>query len=269
MALSVPTSVPPTDPALSRRPYRPALLPRAIFVIELRRLLRNRRSVVLTLVMPSLLFLLFGSGSGYRTQAAGHGNVTAYVMVGLAVYAAMVATTSTGAGVSLDRAAGWSRQLRLSPLLPLSYVALKAAVAMVAGAAASGLVLVVGGLRGAHLSTGRWLACGLLAWACSSVFAALGLAVGYLLPGESAMQLLAPLLGLMSFLGGLFVPVDTFGPTFATAARWTPTWGAGELARWPLVGSAHPWAAVANIATWTCVFLGVAAWRFRRDTRRV
>lgn len=246
----------------------PTLLPWTIFVLELRRLVRNRRTVVLNLVLPSLLFVAFSSGVD-PTQSVGHGNVTASVMVGLAVYAAMAAATSTGAGVGLDRAAGWSRQLRLSPLRPVSYVVLRAAVALVAGAAASGLVLVVGAVRGAHTSPGRWLACGLLAWACSSVFAALGLAVGYLLPGETATSVLGPLLGLSSFAGGLFVPVDTFGPTIAGLARWSPTWGAGELARWPLVGSAHLWTAILNVVVWTCVFLGLAAWRMRRDTRRV
>ncbi len=260
-------AVPAPAPTAPRR--RPPFLPLPVLALELHRLLRNRRNVIFTMIMPSLLFLLFGSDGGYKTQSAGNGNVTAYIMVSLAVYAAMVATTTTGAAVSLERAAGWSRQLRLSPLRPVSYIVLKAAVAMVAGALAVAVVLLVGYLRGAEMAPPLWLACGVLAWACSMVFAAFGLAMGYLLPGESAMQLLGPLLGLLSFLGGLFVPIDTFGSVFADIARWTPTWGAGELARWPLVGSSDLLMATANIVGWTMLFVALAAWRFRRDTDRV
>lgn len=67
-----------------------------ILRLELRRLLRNRRTVVFTLVMPVMFFLLFGLNRAYADQKAGHGNVAAYIMVSMAVYGAMVATTGAG-----------------------------------------------------------------------------------------------------------------------------------------------------------------------------
>ena len=39
-------------------------------------------------------------------------------MISMAVYGAMLATTSGGAMVSIERALGWSRQLRLTPAAP-------------------------------------------------------------------------------------------------------------------------------------------------------
>jgi ABC-2 type transport system permease protein len=69
--------------------------------LELRRTLRNRRTVVFTLVMPAVLFLLFGTGHGNTTDRVGSGNVTAYVLVSMAVYGAMLASTSAGATVSI------------------------------------------------------------------------------------------------------------------------------------------------------------------------
>src|SRR4051794_9656342 len=93
--------------------------------LEMRRLLRNRRTVIFTLVMPAAFFLAFGGGSDYQHQSAGVGNVTAYVMVSMAAYGAMLACTSGGASVSVERAVGWSRQLRLTPLRPLAYVGMK------------------------------------------------------------------------------------------------------------------------------------------------
>ena len=92
--------------------------------IEIRRLLRNRRTVIVTLVVPVVLFLLFKSNR--RAVALGGVEVTAATtMIGIAVYGAMLAATSGGAMVSIERALGWSRQLRLTPLRPAAYIAIK------------------------------------------------------------------------------------------------------------------------------------------------
>jgi len=112
--------------------------------LELRRLLRNRRTVIFTLIMPPVFFLIFGTQQSYRTQSAGHGNVTAYVAVSMAVYGAMLACTGGGATVSVERAQGWSRQLRLTPLSSVAYIAVKTLVAMVMGLASVVMVFVVG-----------------------------------------------------------------------------------------------------------------------------
>src|SRR3954451_2571995 len=82
--------------------------------LELRRLLRNRRTMVFTLIMPPAFFLLFGGLSdAYRAEDAGRGNVSAYLMISFAVYGSMLANTSTGASVAVERAQGWSPPLRL------------------------------------------------------------------------------------------------------------------------------------------------------------
>ena len=77
--------------------------------LELRRMMRNRRTVVFTLIMPAVFFLLFGSNGSYKTERLGDGNVTAYILISMAVYGAMLATTTGGAMVSIERAAGVSR----------------------------------------------------------------------------------------------------------------------------------------------------------------
>src|SRR5690348_69199 len=79
-------------------------------VIEIRRLLRNRRTVIVTIVSPALLYLLIRGGR----HAVGGVNLDALVMVNLAVYGAMTASTAGGGMVAVERALGWSRQLRLT-----------------------------------------------------------------------------------------------------------------------------------------------------------
>jgi ABC-2 type transport system permease protein len=244
--------------------YSPPLL-----ALELRRMLRNRRTVIFTFVLPAVFFLLFGTSADLRTQRAGEGNVTGYILVSMAVYGAMLAATSGGAMVSLERAAGWSRQLRLTPLRPAAYIATKLTLAMVFGAVSVLVAMGVGALSGAEMPAHAWIECGLLAWVCALVFAAFGLFMGYLLPSENVMQILGPALAVLSFAGGLFAPVDTFGHTFATIATFTPVYGVGEIARYPLVHDGNLWVAALNVIAWTALFAGGAMWRFRRDTARV
>jgi ABC-2 type transport system permease protein len=237
--------------------------------LELRRMLRNRRTVIFTFVMPAVLLLLFGSNADYRTTSAGTGNVTAWIMVSMAVYGAMLATTSGGAMVSVERAAGWSRKLRLTPLRPAAYIAVKVVLAMTTGLVSVLVAFAVGAAIGAHLPVSAWIGCGLLAWVCALVFAAFGIFMGYLLPSENVMQIIGPGLGVLSFAGGLFVPVDQLGHTFATIAQFTPTYGVGAIARYPLTHDADLRLAIVNVVVWTAIFTAGAVWRFRRDTARV
>ncbi|RBY76098.1 ABC transporter permease [Geodermatophilus sp. TF02-6] len=238
--------------------------------LEIRRLLRNRRTMVFTLVMPPAFYLLFGGLSdSYQHQSAGHGNVSAYLMLSFAVYGAMIANTSAGASVAVERAQGWSRQLRLTPLDPVAYTATKVITAMVVGAASVAIVFVVGGLGGAHMPTSAWITGGLVAWLGAVVFAAFGLFMGYLLPSENVMQLLGPALALLALMGGLFVPLDALSSTLRTLASYTPAYGVGELARAGLLGDGIDLGAIANVVVWTAFFAAGAVWRFRRDTARV
>ena len=249
------------------RTPRTGLLNGPFLAIELRRLLRNRRTVIFTLIMPPVFFLIFGTADMYTTQSVGNGNVTAFIMVSMALYGAMLATTSGGASVSVERSQGWTRQLRLTPLRPSTYVFTKVLVAMVMGLAAVVVVAIVGLASGATGDAGAIAASLGLAWVGSVVFAAFGLFMGYLLPAENVMQILGPVLALLAFAGGLFVPLGD--GLFADIAKVVPTYGLAEIVRAPLTGDAPSIWAVVNVVGWAAVFVGGAAWRFRRDTARV
>lgn len=235
--------------------------------IELARVLRNRRTLFFSLVFPAALFLAIGSGNGWQQQA-GHGNVAAYIMVSMALYGAALTAAAGGAMVATERALGWSRQLRLTPLNPTVYIAMKGLVALALGAVAISVVNLVGLLQGrAAMPAQVWVECGVLTLACTMVFAALGVFVGYLVPGENAMQVLGPGLALLSFLGNVFIPI-TAGSVLWQIAAWTPMFGVAEISRAPLTGDL-PWYAVVNAVGWLAVFVAGAAWRMSKDTARV
>lgn len=237
--------------------------------IELRRMLRNRRTVLFSVVLPVVFFLLFGTGKDYSLQSAGpHGNWAAAIMVSMALYGAMLSTAG-GAMVSSERSQGWSRQLRLTPLTPTAYITVKVLVAMLLGGISVVVVYAAGALTQARMDSQLWWETALVAWVGSLVFAAFGVFMGYLLPSDNVMQILGPGLALLAFLGGLFTPLDQMGHTFQTIARFTPMYGVSELAHAPLTGESPGWASLVNVLVWLAAFAGGAAWRFRRDTARV
>lgn len=234
--------------------------------LEVRRMLRNRRTLMFIVVFPSLFFFLFGLST--RGPRAPSPEIVAFIMINMAVYGAMVGTTAGGAAVAVERSLGWSRQLRLTPLRPAAYVVMKVLTAMVLGFVAVATVFIVGALNGVHVAPHVWVLSFLAAWLCSLVFAAFGLFVGFLLPSENVMQFVGPLLAILAMFGGLFIPLSALPPVMQTIAKFTPVYGVGQLARAPLMGGFTS-VAVFNVAAWTFLFAIGAMLLFRRDTARV
>jgi ABC-2 type transport system permease protein len=241
--------------------------------LEIRRLTRNRRTVIIAIVVPVVFFLIFGLNKSYDALKAGpgaHGNVAAFVMISLALYGAVVATTFSGAMVSIERAQGWSRQLRLTPLSPVAYIIMKILTALVLGACSVAAVNIAGVLtHKASMSAALWIGTALSVWIGSLLFAAFGLFLGYLLPAENVMQLIGLILALLSFAGGLFIPVSQFAVGVRDVAKWTPLYGLNQLVHTPLLGNGVDWTWVVNVLAWLVIFSAGAVWRMRKDTARV
>ena len=98
--------------------------------LEILRVLRNKRTLFFVVVFPGVFFFLFGLGN--RAVRDSGDIALAYVMISMAVYGAMMGTTSGGASVALERSLGWSRQLRPTPRHPLGRATIAAGVASAA-----------------------------------------------------------------------------------------------------------------------------------------
>jgi ABC-2 type transport system permease protein len=187
----------------------------------------------------------------------------------MAVYGAVLASTSGGAMVASERALGWSRQLRLTPLSPIAYILTKSIVALGFGALSVTAVNIAGLLNGkAEMPTHVWIAGAVIAWVGSLVFGAFGLFMGYLLPSENVMQVLGPVLAGLAAIGGLWFPISSHS-TLGHISAVTPIYGLAQLARWPLYGGAPHAVWVINLVAWLTVFAVGAAWRMSKDTARV
>jgi ABC-2 type transport system permease protein len=238
--------------------------------LEIRRMLRNRRTVLFTMVLPVFFFLLFGLNSAYANLPYGSGNVSAQVLINLALYGAVLATTAGGAMVAIERSVGWSRQLRITPLSPAAYIAVKMLTAMVLGLSSLTAVFVVGGITGKpSMPIWVWVVSALSVWVGSLIFAAFGLFMGYLLPTENVMQILSFVLVIFAFAGGVFIPLSQYPHVVQEIAQYTPMYGLNQLVHAPLLGTAPHLAWIANAVVWLAIFAAGAMWRFRKDTARV
>jgi ABC-2 type transport system permease protein len=219
--------------------------------------------------MPVVLYLIIGTNSAYANDSFGHGNVAAAILVNMAAYGSVLAATSGGAMVATERALGWSRQLRLTPLSPVAYIAIKAVVALALGLGSVLAVNLFGALSGKpSMPTYAWVACAAIAWLGSVVFGAFGLFMGYLLPSENVMQILGPTMAGLAAIGGLWFPIPAHS-LLGHISSFTPIYGLANFARWPLAGGSLHLVWVLNLAVWLAIFVAGAAWRMSKDTARV
>jgi ABC-2 type transport system permease protein len=236
--------------------------------IEIRRMLRNRRTVVFSLVLPAALFFVITGSDKTWDEPVGSGNEAAYILISMALYGAALTAAAGGSMVAMERALGWSRQLRLTPLNPVAYILIKALVALTMGALAIAVVNLCGVFQGrAEMPVDIWVSSAVITLFCTLTFAALGVFIGYIVPGENAMQILGPGLALLSFLGGVFWPL-TEGSVIWHIATFSPMYGVAMVARAPLTHDL-PWYAVVNAFAWLAIFVAGAAWRMSKDTARV
>src|SRR4051794_41236384 len=137
---------------------------RDYLIFDIRRTLRNRRVLIFSILMPLVLFLIFGLTIPQDADEAGISAI-AYVMVSMAMFGSMSAAMSSGGVIAAERDGGWNRTLRLTPLKPQAYVVNKVILSLLlAGPPLLG-VFVVGltfgplGLRagqGVTVAPGAW-----------------------------------------------------------------------------------------------------------------
>jgi ABC-2 type transport system permease protein len=176
--------------------------------LEILRLIRNGGYLMMSLVMPVGLYLTVAGGGPDQESLARS-------MVGAAAFGALGVVITNGTGIAEDRALGWLRQLRLTPLSPAQVVVARGAVATCLGIMPIVVIGLVGALyKGVHLSAGTWLEVFLLLWVGIAPLAMLGIGIGYLFPAQ-----LAQIAGTLSYLsltllGGLMLPVSSL-PSWA------------------------------------------------------
>jgi len=269
-AMSTATTSTVTAPSAQRTgPTRPRLA--AYAALDLKRQLSDKVGMFFVVALPAFLFLVFGLGDDERYGSA---NVAMYVMVSMAAYGAVTATTTVAGTAAVEQTMGWGRQVALTPLRPLAFVAVKTAVAMAVAVVPIALIFAIGAATGADGTLGDWVLTALITWLGSAVFAVYGLAICLVFKGENAASIASGLIVIMSFLGNVFTPMTGW---VLALGKLTPLYGYAGLARYPIsegwlpddAGHDSVWLMLANVGAWTVIFAALAIWGLRRRRERV
>jgi ABC-2 type transport system permease protein len=238
----------------------------ALLIFQLRRLGRNKQYLLFTVLLPALFTVFFTKVFGgaaaddgeYQEYAAGY-------MVSMMAYGAMGAALGTTIRIAFDRASGWLRQLRITPVPPSQVVAVEVTVGALLTLPSLLVVAAVGRLvNGVELPLTTWVALIVVLWLGSTAFVALGLLIGLALDEKAAGGAIGLVGVVLATLGGLWVPVQLFPDALQTVARALPSYWYAELGRDLVAGSAPAptgWLALAGFAAAFAVLAALVATR--------
>ncbi|MFM9609899.1 ABC transporter permease [Streptomyces niveiscabiei] len=237
--------------------------------LELSRALRNRKFLFFSVIYPAALFLLIAGSANSKDKIDGTGlTLPTYMMVSMASFGALTAAlTGNSERIAKERENGWTRQLRLTTLPGRGYVLAKTASAAVVSLPSIVVVFAVAALvKDVRLDAWQWIVLTAAIWAGSLVFAALGVALGYVATGDAVRPITMITYFGLSILGGLWMPTTTFPGWLQDIAKWVPTHAYAALGR-SIEQSEMPHATdVVTLAVFFALFTGGAAWLYRKDT---
>ena len=235
---------------------------------ELLRTFRSRRFFILSLGFPIVLYYLI-AGPNHDVKDLGGTGVSAplYFMIGLTAFGTMNAMLSSGARIAGERAAGWNRQLRLTPLSTLAYLRTKVITGYLMAATTMILLYAAGSTLGVRLSAGEWLRMTGLLLVGLIPFAAMGILLGHLVTIDSVGPAMGGITALLSLFGGVWFPISSSG-ALHDIAQLLPSYWLVQASHVAIGGAA--WGAQGWIvmALWTAVAARLAMRAYRRDTTR-
>ncbi len=233
---------------------------------ELLRAVRNVRFFAFSLAFPLILFLVVAGPN--RHQELGGIPFPVYYMSGMVSWGAMIAVVAGGARIAMERAAGWNRQLRLTPLSSAAYLRAKVLAGYLVAIMSMILLYAAGSTIGVRLPAGRWFEMTGLVLIGLIPFTALGIWLGHLLAPDTMGPAMGGITALFALLGGAWGPLASHGFMLHLAESLPSYWlvQAGRSAVTGAGWSAHGWGV---IAVWTLVMGVLAARAYQRDTKRV
>lgn len=229
---------------------------------ELLKTIRMPGYVIPSIAFPAMFYVLFGVLFGNR--GPGGMSMATYLVATYGAFGVIgAALFGFGVAVAIERGQGWLTLKRASPMPPLALLVAKLATCMVFAAVIvvvlAALAVTIGDVRLAPLT---WLRLGTTLIAGALPFCALGLGLGFLVGPNSA----APIVNLvylpMSFLSGLWVPLEALPPMVKEVAPFLPAYHLGQLALGAIGAGVHApaWGHVAALGGFTLLGMAAALW---------
>lgn len=241
-----------------------APLPRMIAAqtaLETRMLLRNGEQLLLTVIIPSLLLVLFGTVDIIDT---GEGEAVDFLAPGVLALAVM-STAFTGQAIAtgFERRYGVLKRLGASPLPRWALMCAKTLSVLVTEVLQVALLTAIAFALG-WSPHGNPLSVLLLLLLGTAAFSGLGLLMAGTLKAEATLAAANLVFLLLLVGGGVIVPLDKFPDAVRSVLGLLPISALSDGLRDVLQhGAGVPWGNLGILAAWAVLGLGAAARFFR------
>lgn len=229
--------------------------------LETRMMLRNGEQLLLTVIIPSLLLVLF---SAVDIVDTGAGKSVDFLAPGILALAVM-STAFTGQAIAtgFDRRYGVLKRLGASPLPRWALMAAKTLSVLVTEVLQIALLTVIAFALG-WSPHGNPLSAALLILLGTAAFSGLGLLMAGTLRAEATLAAANLVFLLLLVGGGVIVPLEKFPDAVRSVLGLLPISALSDGLREVLQhGAALPWGDAAILAGWAVLGLGAAARFFR------
>lgn len=247
---------------------------------ELKQMVRVPEYVIGVVGVPVILYAMFGLSNAGQTMPGGT-DVGTMLVASFSAYAVVsIAIFTYGVDVANERARGWLRRLRATPMPMWAYFAAKIVSALVLTVLVNALVWVLAvGAGHVPFDAGAALR-GLVTLLAGMVaFSTMGFALAFLARPKAAAAIGNLLFLPLSFCSGFFTPLSSLPQFLQDLAPRLPTYHFGLLA-WGAIApdedvralTGHATEGIARPVAWLvatfAVFGALAAWGYVRDSRR-
>jgi ABC-2 type transport system permease protein len=240
-----------------------------LWLRELKRYLRSRVQIVVSLGQPMLYLLVLGFGMAPIFKRAGYGNYLQFIAPGVIGMTVLFSSIFSGLGLLWDRQFGFLKETLVAPVPRLQIMIGRtlggATVAVIQGLLVA-VICVIAGFRPGSLATAPF-ALGFMVL-IAIVFAALGVAIGSSLQDMQGFQLIMNFLVMpIYFLSGALFPLTGLSMPLSWITAADPlAYGIDGMRSMFLVGITR-FGAPTDLAVLVIVgaiFLIVGAYRFSK-----
>jgi ABC-2 type transport system permease protein len=244
----------------------------AIYVLwlrELKRYVRSRVQIIVSLGQPLLYLLVLGFGLGPVFQRAGNGSYLQFVAPGVIGMTVLFSSIFSGLGLLWDRQFGFLKETLVAPVPRIQIMIGRtlggATVAVIQGTIVA-LICLLAGFRPANWATAPLVL--LFMVLIAIVFAALGVAIGSSLQDMQGFQLIMNFLVMpIYFLSGALFPLTGLPKLLSWITAADPlAYGIDGMRSVLLIGMTHFGAAtdLAVLVVVGAILLVVGAYRFSK-----
>lgn len=232
-------------------------------VMELRLTSRRSENLLVTLIIPLVLLLFFGSLNVFG-QGATSGKPVDFLVPGILALAIMsTGMVSLGIATAYERHYGVLKRLGGSPLTRLQLISAKIisilGIEIIQGALLIGVATWAFGWQ----PTGGIAPAFLVAIIGTTAFAGLGLLMAGALRAEATLAGANGLYLIFALIGGVFLPVDHLPSALATVAPYLPITALADALRSSLSGTGIPVFSLAVLLAWTVVVVLLTSRTFK------